>query len=91
MNKPPIGKRWQPGQSGNPRGRPPDITLSHDLVADVANMLVSGTFEDVRKIAKSKKYPPLVTIIARALVKSVRRGEIYTLDRVLKWIIGKPR
>lgn len=22
---PPIGRRWKPGQSGNPKGRPPDL------------------------------------------------------------------
>lgn len=92
MNKPPIGRRWRPGQSGNPRGRPPSLkNLSRDHVEEVANMLVMGTFADLKKTAKSKTCSPLVTLIANALVGAARRQEFRTLNQVLNWVIGKPR
>lgn len=91
MNKPPIGRRFQPGQSGNPKGRPPDLVLSREDAQAICLMLISGTFADVKKIAKSKTCTPIETVVANALVGAVRRQEFHTLARILDLIFGKPK
>lgn len=36
--RPPLGTRWKPGQSGNPKGRPKAITLSEAYRKELAKV-----------------------------------------------------
>lgn len=95
MSKPPIGRRWKPGQSGNPRGRPRGTgqiakALSFEEFSYLMNLLFYGTVRDIEKIAKSKTHRPIMVLVARALVGDWQRGGFRVLNALLDRLLGKP-
>jgi len=87
---------WKPGVSGNPRGRPREISnivavMPREEFAELVWILFKGTVADWVRISRSKTRPSLQVIIARALVRDTRRGEIKNLNRLLNHIIGYPK
>ncbi len=75
-NKPPVGKRWQKGQSGNPGGKPKDaVSLTHwvkEIVAMTsaqAAALCEEYAKDFRKIKTGDV--PLIGVVAIRVVQSI--------------------
>lgn len=87
-NKPPAGKfetgnthgpRWQPGQSGNPKGRPKGVTLSDAL----RKMLAEA--------APGKTEQTYAEAIARALCKQAAKGNVLAAREIADRTEGKPK
>ena len=88
---------WEPGQSGNPAGRPPDIvgralkTLTRQDLSDLANVILAGEMRDLRRIAKDPAQPALKALIAQSLLGAYDRREFTTIDRILDRLVGRSR
>lgn len=94
VNKPPLGRRWKPGQSGNPRGRPRDASriispLHSEEVKRCAAELLFSSVADVRRIAKSKTHSVVHVTMAKALLTLARRGDLLSMDRILESLLSK--
>lgn len=94
--KPPVGRRFKKGQSGNPLGgklHNPAIRaikrLTNDEIADIGSMLLAGDVKTLEKIARSKKETPLRAMIAAVSVKAINSKDSYALDTILNRVAGK--
>ena len=57
------GKQWKPGQSGNAKGRPPNIKYVSEALRD---RLIKGELDDVT----------LADLLADALIKRAKRSDV---------------
>ncbi len=89
--------QFKPGQSGNPSGRPPDIltrtmkALTRQQMRELADAIISGSFEELEMIAQTKSYHAFQVLIAQALIGAYNRKEFYTVNMILEFLIGKPK
>ncbi len=71
--KPPIGSRFRPGQSGNPRGRPKGrksaAQLLEDLLAERVTLTING----------KRKRLPMDEVVLRALVNKAVAGDVRSI------------
>lgn len=95
-------KKFQPGQSGNPRGGSRKASLKRKLremgnqdVVDLVKLIVNSPLsklEDVLKDAKSdgtKSHSALVTLIASVTIKGIAKGDHSALTMLLDRAVGK--
>lgn len=87
---------FEPGQSGNPSGRPkldPDIKrlrgLTRDQFKDLANIILTGTQEDLQRLLDQPETSMLTQWICRVALSGAERGDYRTLDELLNRLIGK--
>ncbi len=73
------GARWQPGQSGNPKGRPKGVTLSDALRKMLAEQ------------APGKTEQTYAEVIARALCKQAVKGNVLAAKEVADRVEGRPK
>jgi hypothetical protein len=90
--------QWQPGETGNPNGRPPKLKsllrgygLTPSQAADLINSLLIHTRLELETIAANEETPIVETIVARALIKSADRGTLHALETLLTRSQGLPR
>jgi len=73
--KPPKGTRFQPGQSGNPRGRPKGTkNLKTDLMEELAEKIVIREGDQSRRISKQRAV--VKTLVTRTLKGDVRAASL---------------
>lgn len=90
-------KPWKRGQSGNPRGRPPDylsFTMKQalrDKVVRYGNEIMQSDLEQIKRFVKAGKGPALQLLIAKAFLRVIETGNIFTLNMLLNHIVGKPQ
>lgn len=88
-------KSWKKGQSGNPKGRPPDALgsalkrLTKDELEEIANIIIRGNRADLERIAKDPATSNIQALVASAVIKIMKTGDIYMLDTLLNRLIGK--
>ncbi len=94
--KPPIGRRFQPGQSGNPKGgaaHNADMKrlriLTKGEVAEIGTMILEGNREALQAIAQDNSASALKIWFASVAVKAINKGDMHALDIMLNRIIGK--
>ena len=77
--RPPVHSRFQPGQSGNPKGRPKGSPNLQTLVSKILNEQVSlREGQEVRKVSKAEA-------VLRGLVIAALKGDqrsVVTLFRI---------
>jgi len=54
--KPPVGKRFKKGTSGNPKGRPPKEFALNDHIREIANQPIGKTKKTMLEAVVSKVY-----------------------------------
>jgi len=64
--------------------------LSADDVSTIIAYLCSLNIEELSKISADKKTPAIVINFARALLVSIKKGELNALERMLDRKVGKP-
>src|SRR5271170_5485232 len=65
--RPPKHSRFQPGQSGNPRGRPPGVKSLSDIVRKIVGQKVTVT-----ENGRARRVPRLEAILLRAASEASR-------------------
>jgi hypothetical protein len=90
--------QWQPGETGNPNGRPPKLRtvlrgfgLTPSQAADLINSMLLHTRSELETIANDTETPIIETIVSRALIKSADRGNLHALEMLLTRAQGLPR
>jgi hypothetical protein len=89
-------KPWQPGQSGNPKGRPkqdPDLIsakkLSRENVERAISKYMRWSYKDIKEMIASKSGTALELMIARIIEKTLSGGDHAPLNFLLDRLIGK--
>lgn len=94
--KPPVGRRFQPGQSGNPLGAALHNQelkalrrLTKETVADIGAMILEADLEALQAVAKDKSATVLRVWFASVAVKAISKGDAMSLNVILNRIVGK--
>jgi hypothetical protein len=75
--KPPKHTRFQPGQSGNPRGRPKGTkNLKADLMEELGEKIIVREGDQARKVSKQRAV--VKSVVARTLKGDVRAAALLT-------------
>lgn len=89
-----LKKPWQPGESGNPDGRPPDSPelkalkhLTKEELTDVASLIVKGKIEDLEELKTTGTI--LQRMVASVAIRIMNKGDMFHLDVLLNRLIGK--
>lgn len=93
-----IEPRWKKGESGNPNGRPKKLhptllkTTSFSLsqINDVIQYMVSLNEKQLDEVLLDDVSSILEKTIASALKKSIKKGELFSLETLLNRVYGKP-
>ncbi len=89
--KPPKQTRFQPGQSGNPRGRPKGTkNLKTDLMEELGEKIVIREGDQSRRVSKQRAV--VKTLVARTLKGDARAATLLTsmMMRLLETGEGAP-
>ena len=91
-------KPFEPGESGNPNGRPRKyVTLLKEQgyklreINDTIQVMMSMDMDELSNVYKNPKATVLEKTIANAMNKSLQKGSLYSLDTLLTRVYGKPK
>ena len=79
--KPPVGRRFAPGQSGNPRGRP---RHRPEAVEEIAAAVLNSTVRYAE--GGRKRLDTRFGVVIRALVDKAVAGDIASAADILKYL-----
>lgn len=90
--------RWNKGESGNMKGRPRKIVTKLKMdgyklaeINDTIQMMVSMTYDELKRVWDNPNATILEKTIAAALRKSLTDGELYSIETLLTRVYGKPK
>jgi len=75
--KPPVGKRWKKGQSGNPKGRPKSGFALNEYITDLANV----ELEDKKTMLEA---------VVGKVYEEALDGNMSAINFLADRILGKP-
>ena len=76
--KPPVGKRFKKGTSGNPKGRPPKEFALNDHIREIAN----------QPVGKTKK--TMLENVVNTVYQEALSGNMTAVNFLADRILGKP-
>lgn len=89
---------WKKGQSGNPAGRPKKIVsilgqqgYKLSQVNDTIQIMLMLTIKELKVIYDNPDATILEKTIAGAMVNSLKKGSLYSVETLLTRIYGKPK
>ena len=98
MAFPHDGNKFEPGETGNPNGRPRKYVSTLQAqgyklseVNDAIQALMSMDLEELKTVAGNPKATVLEVTIAMAIKKSIDRGSLYSIETLLTRVYGKPK
>ena len=91
-------KVMQKGETMNPNGRPKKyVTLLKEQgyrlseVNDTIQIIMSMDMEELKQVWDNPKATILEKTIANALMTSLKKGSLYSIDTLLNRVYGKPK
>lgn len=93
---PPEGRRFKPGQSGNPRGAGAHNhelkairRLTKEDVATVGALILEGNLDRLKEVSKDPNASVIKVWFASVAIKAISRGDPSALNIILNRIIGR--
>lgn len=90
--------QWEKGESGNPAGRPRKYInelkgTGYSLIEinDCIQVLMSMTLEELAKVYENPNGTILEKTICKAMIKSLEKGSLFSLETLLTRVYGKPK
>lgn len=84
--RPPVSTSWQPGQSGNPHGRPPKDWTWKDLLSEAAEEIL----ETKDKQGKVTGRKALKQLVARKMLTKAASGDTAAARLIMDRMDGMP-
>lgn len=88
--------QFKPGRSGNPKGRPVMTEGQRELrkltlksYQGVIETVLTGSIEDLKRIAQDPKSTALEVGIATAFMQAIKTGDYVIIERIAERIVGK--
>lgn len=95
---PPEGKRFKPGQSGNPRGMIPTSPevkyvrkITSQALEEIGDLILSSDKDKLRSISEDETESVIRRIYAKAATNAMTKGDLVNLEMILNRVIGKVR
>jgi hypothetical protein len=90
--------KMQKGQTLNPNGRPRKyVSLLKEQgyklseINDTIQTMMAMDMEELKNVFENPKATILEKTIANAMVKSLKKGSLYSIDTLLTRVYGKPK
>jgi len=97
-NKPPIGRRFQPGQSGNPLGAAAHNKvhkalrrMTKDEIVELGTLLLDSNISAINEIMKDPSSSAARVWLCTIIVNGIKKGDANSLDIILDRIIGRQK
>lgn len=91
-----LRNKFKPGQSGNPKGRPPLNPIQRALknltvetYRDVIQAVCTGNLDNLKAMVDDPKISALQVGVARAFLKAMQAGDYAVIERIAERIVGK--
>ncbi len=91
-------KPMKPGETRNPNGRPrkylcalKDQGYRLSEIHDTFKVLLSMNIEELKAVMMNDKATILEVIVASSMIKSIRSGQLMSLETVITRIYGQPK
>jgi uncharacterized protein DUF5681 len=88
--RPGLRQPWQPGQSGNPSGKPKQLITS-DKLRSMIEKLAYLTRDGLQDVITDPNTPILELYIASVLAQGIKTGDFSRLAFILDRTLGKPK
>jgi hypothetical protein len=93
-----VIQHWEKGESGNPNGRPRKyVTLLKEQgyklseINDSIQALMAMNESELQNVFQNNDSTILEKTIANAMLRSLKKGSLYSLDTLLTRVYGKPK
>jgi len=88
--------QWKPGQSGNPKGRPPtpkDLKGAKELnkveLERILNKYIYMSRSEMNKAIKKKDTPAIELLVISLIQKGMQYGDPRRIEAILERLVGK--